>query len=692
MPFDTSQSAYIELRNIVAEKTGGLVAWVGSGLSVSGGLPTWPHLIEKLIDAMENKATSLNDEDAFDLLRIASLVRGEIDYWVAFEIALKALGSSSYLSVVRRALAPRTDITLPRYYRDIWALGFSGVLSVNMDRLATRAYIEANPNQTPIEFDGSRAGSLTHVLRSPRRFITNLHGTVEDSSSWILTKTQMRNLLRNEGYKTFIRTCVSSNTVLFLGVSADDIAVGGHFEALSDLGIDVGPHFWVTDRRDSATDRWAERSGIRVIRYNAHGDDHHELDELFDDLIRYMPVDDNAPPVFIPDTIQTQTILPPPHQLAKEDSETIRAVLNERAQRILGNDSGQQYDEFDEFCKQYDEPIYRAWYTTSEEGENSLLGYKLLQEIARGAFGRVYRSLTEDGEQVAIKVLREDVRREPGLMQCFRRGVRSMRILSDHDVDGMVPYRSASEIPAFVVMDWVEGPDLREAVSARRLNDWAGILRVGVDLAAIINSAHRLPERVLHRDLRPSNVMLEGFDVLDEWGVVVLDFDLSWHKGATEMTVIQHAAAMVGYLAPEQLAPDSHISTRHASVDSFGLGMTLFFMIARHDPIPAQHRHEHWEHDVQAAARRTPSLSWRSVPARFARTIVHATKDAQFDRWDVTQIEKELRRLSEATLDPSSVESAELVSEELAIRSDYARRNTYGTTLNIQRSPDHLLV
>ena len=164
------------------------------------------------------------------------------------------------------------------------------------------------------------------------------------------------------------------------------------------------------------------------------------------------------------------------------------------------------------------------------------------------------------------------------------------------DVAGMVAYQEASEIPAFVVMDWVDGPTLSAAREARQIDDWGSILKIGCQMTDIIRHAHAIPERVLHRDIRPANIMLKGFyGRPDEWRVVVLDFDLSWHQGALEQSVIHGAVA--GYLAPEQIQAIPGASTRHAAVDSFGVGMTLYFMIAGTDPLPAQHLHRDWEKD-----------------------------------------------------------------------------------------------
>lgn len=247
-------------------------------------------------------------------------------------------------------------------------------------------------------------------------------------------------------------------------------------------------------------------------------------------------------------------------------------------------------------------------------------------------------------------------------------GVRSMRILHERRVDGMVSYLDASEIPAFVVMEWVEGPNLGEAVTSRYIGGWSEILRIGSELAGILREAHFLPERVLHRDLRPSNIMLADYYTdPDDWKVVVLDFDLSWHRDAFERSVLHTTAA--GYLAPEQIRPMAGASTRHAAVDSFGLGMTLLYLCTKEDPLPDQHRHEGWRSLVQRSCESVGTVEWRSMPSRFGRLIIGATQDTQAARWDMSEIGREIDQLRAALASPDSVETVELLAEEVAARS-----------------------
>jgi len=367
--------------------------------------------------------------------------------------------------------------------------------------------------------------------------------------------------------------------------------------------------------------------------------------------------------------LQTELELPPPDDLIKEVSdEKIRQMLNARASIILSGQDEQAYREYSAFCRSYDKAIYRAWYVTTESPNNLLLGYELTEEIAEGAFGRVFRAKDPDGNEIAIKLLKESVRRKPDMLQSFRRGVRSMRILSNHNVEGMVPYRKASEIPAFAVMDIINGPDLGEAVESQYCKDWTVVLRIAVELANIVREGHQLPERVLHRDIRPQNIMLKDyFTDSDNWRVVVLDFDLSWHMGASEVSVIDQSTAS-GYLAPEQVERRSSESTRNAAIDSFGLGMTLYYLRTGRKPQYLQHKHDGWSQALMDSIQAFKCKQWCSLPNRYARLIEHSTLDKQSDRLDMSQIEGELEQLKAAFTIPSSVESAELVAEEIAAR------------------------
>ena len=679
MDFDKTQNAYISLRNVIAERTESIVVWVGSGLSTPAGIPVWKTLREQLLGALRNKASSMDEESKHRILDVCSKINNQSNNWVAFEMLRNALGDATWKDGIREALRVEKTGQTPEIYSKIWKLHVHGMLNLNLDRLATKSFVETMIDQVPIEFVGKHASDYAHVLKSPQSFICNLHGDVQDASSWILTAKDLRLLLQNPGYRTFVQGCLTSKTIIFLGISADDLAVGSFLENLTKIGVDFGAHYWITSRRDLDTDKWAEKVGVRLIRYEAKDKDHSVLAEMFNDLESFISKDNPATALpIVPDIIENSGLaLPTENELFKMESDEIRIILNKEAKEILQKGDPSAYENYEKFTQRYDEAIYRAWYTSTSSENNQLLGHTLQKEVASGAFGTVYQAVDGMGEQVAIKVLHEGIRKNSDLLHNFRRGVRSMRILKSHNITGMVNYRDAFEIPACVVMDWIDGPDLNKAVEAGQISDWATLLKVSSTIAYIVRQGHLLPERVLHRDLRPSNVMLKDYyGNHEDWQVIVLDFDLSWHRGAFERDVV-HGSSALGYLAPEQLQEIRGVSTRHAAVDSFGLGMILYFLITGRNPIPEQHLHATWENDILKSAEKRPCDTWCSMPRCLARLIIKSTKHLQSERWDMAQIQGELERLTSAENEPESVKSAELLAEEFAYRSEFMNGYTW---------------
>ena len=601
------------------------------------------------------------------------IAQEEKNYWVAFEILKNALGSTSYKAALREVLGAADKASVPKAYEVLWNLRIGGILNLNLDRLATRAYTSLNKDKQIVEFSGKDCGNFIHMFKSTLPFIANLHGHSADASTWVLTSPELRGLSASQGYRTFINTCISSRTILFLGISAQDTAVGGHLERLAKQNIDTGQHFWVTHRSDEAQEKWAESVGIRIIYYN--GDNNHEeLHKILNDLLKFVPQEESqAPPVQSPigaDLVVCAPVLSP-EELAPRSAEEQRQILNIYARKILEHGTADEYEKYEQFCKEYESPIYRSWHVSVRPPHNVLLGYVIKSEIGRGAYGRVFQADAPDGTNVAIKILHQEIREDTERLQSFRRGIRAMRYLSERGIKGMIPYRQAAEIPACTIMDYIPGPNLKEAVESRQIGDWETVLKISVELARILKSAHGIPERVLHRDIRPSNIMLQGFyDNSGAWNVVLLDFDLSWHNHAIEVSVMNVNAA-TGYLAPEQVMRNNIASTRSALVDSYGLGMTLYFLRRAIEPKFLEHRHETWK-DTLKQLGEIKCDEWKSLPKRFARVIHNATLDKQSDRWDMSFILGELERLQEAFRRPKNVIAAELLAEEITMRGEFS--------------------
>lgn len=668
--FNTNQESFKALAQIVAQRSRPLVAWVGAGLSVPARLPTWVKLRDFLCDVLRQKAEEADASDKDAIFGKVEAAKIQTNLWIAFGILREGLGMSTYQYSIRDALREAERAAIPDAYKALWKLRLSGVLNLNIDRLASRAFTEVHGSKSMTEFSGRNAASHAHVLGNLAvPFIANLHGTHADATSWVFTNDELVSLMDADGYKEIIATCILSRAIVFVGVSAEDFAAGGHMTRMRERRIDALPHFWLTDRRDRETVQWAERSGVLLIHYSNPDGKHSELQECIEGLLQFLPEEPPALPVRPIAVSASVAVLPPSTELVGvADANQIRQTLNAEAARILGDDTQESYAKYEEFSIEYEEAIHRAWFVPRKPEGTQILGYQIVRKIKEGGFGTVYEVKDREDNRFALKLLHESIRSEPEHLQSFRRGVRSMRMLTSAAVGGIVRYHDACEIPAFVVMDLVPGPTLHSFVMQRTDLAWGMLMDIACRLAGIIRRSHQHPEGIMHRDIRPPNVMFkEEWHGADDWDVVVLDFDLSWHKGAQERSVTIEAYS--GYLAPEQVIRDGRYSTRSSLVDAYGLGMTLFFLRTRREPAFMQSAQAQWRESLEVCVRENPCREWISLPRRYFRLIENSTFLEQSRRWDVSQLEAELLRLKSALENAEGVDSAELLAEELMARA-----------------------
>lgn len=666
-----SQKDVEALRLEFSERSRPIVFWIGAGLSAPT-MPSWTGVRDTLLTSLRENAKTLNPVDQKSLLAEHNQIKETSDIWLQFDRLEKTIGRELFVQRIKELLSPSERNAIPPAQAKLWELAPTGIVTLNLD-LFTQRSSTAHPTQAvPINIQPGKFGEHLNVLRERRPFIAYPHGHLDSPAQWTFTKSELDKRLGDPRYIEWLTLLFRASTIVFVGITADDIAIGSPIERISANRIHVTGHFWLTARDDSAADRWAGDHGTRVIRYENKTGDHSELLRVLQGLASPVRQEDPAKevPVFPKSAAGVEGVLPSPEALANEPEESKRTVLNAHAKRILSNpDVAERDRQYSAFLERYGRSVHGAWYASTTEGENQFLGYHLLSEIDGGAFGTVYKGLDTDGSPIAIKVLKSENFRKPGFHRSFRRGANSLRILTERSVPGIVKYIDAAEIPPTIVMSWSDGRSLSELVEAGSLNGWTERVAVALRLATILRTCHALPERVLHRDLRPANVMIEDcYDQLAEWKVVVLDFDLSWHKGAEDHSIM-HSPAF-GYLAPEQRSKGKH-PTRNALVDSYGLGMTLYFMCTGKNPYPDQHLHVNWVTDTFRAFEARRCANWVSLPRRMARLICNITQDEQSARATMTQIEGELQSLQTAATTAHDVPLVDVVTEELAARTEH---------------------
>jgi serine/threonine protein kinase len=209
---------------------------------------------------------------------------------------------------------------------------------------------------------------------------------------------------------------------------------------------------------------------------------------------------------------------------------------------------------------------------------NRLGPYEIVSPLGAGGMGEVYRAKdTRLGREVAVKVLPQHLSSNPEIRARFEREAKTVSSLNHPNICTLFDVGREGDTD-FLVMELIEG----ETLAARLMKGalpLADVLKVGAQIADALDRAHRAG--VMHRDLKPGNVMLT------KSGAKLMDFGLARASalGATsELTSSPTVASPITaegtllgtfpYMAPEQLEGQE----ADARADLWALGCVLYEM------------------------------------------------------------------------------------------------------------------
>ncbi|MGY0022261.1 protein kinase domain-containing protein [Streptomyces sp. YJ-C3] len=215
--------------------------------------------------------------------------------------------------------------------------------------------------------------------------------------------------------------------------------------------------------------------------------------------------------------------------------------------------------------------------------------FRIEEALDRGGMGSIWTATeTATGRLVAVKALRLDAytqgrfspaertRRRVELMKRFEREGAILEEL-DHPAIPRLLHRGYHHEEPYLVMEYVDGVNLRELLDLRRPFPFGAAVAIAVQIAEALGHAHT--NGVVHRDLKPGNVVIAAAD----GAVKLLDFGIAHlaDPDATRYTALGATPGSAGYMAPEQLRGQQDIS---AAVDLYALGSVLFELFTGEKP------------------------------------------------------------------------------------------------------------
>ncbi|MEV4311473.1 Stk1 family PASTA domain-containing Ser/Thr kinase [Actinocrispum sp. NPDC049592] len=228
------------------------------------------------------------------------------------------------------------------------------------------------------------------------------------------------------------------------------------------------------------------------------------------------------------------------------------------------------------------------------------LGYGGMSEVHKGRDVRL-------GRDVAVKVLRADLARDPQFQERFRREAQNAAALNHPAIvavyDTGETRTEYGPLP-YIVMEYVDGRTLRDIVKTEGPLPGQRAMEIMADVCAALDFSHR--HGIIHRDVKPANVM-----ITKTGAVKVMDFGIARavHDGQAAVT---QTAAVIGtaqYLSPEQARGE----TVDARSDVYATGCVLFELLTGEPPFtgdsPVAVAYQHVREDPRKPSQLNPRVS-----------------------------------------------------------------------------------
>ena len=256
-----------------------------------------------------------------------------------------------------------------------------------------------------------------------------------------------------------------------------------------------------------------------------------------------------------------------------------------------------------------------------------LLGerYRIIDTLGEGGMANVY--LAEDiilQRKVAVKILRLDLQNEPQTQARFQREALATSELSHPNIVSVLDVGTDHGLP-YMVMEYVDGPDLKEYIRQNAPLDLHEVIRIMDQILSAVALAHK--HNVIHRDLKPQNILMDK-----RGNIKIAEFGIAVALNQSSVTQTNSVMGSVHYMAPEQTR--GGLVTKQS--DIYSLGIILYELITGTVPFngdtPVSIALKHAQEPIPSIRKKD-----QSVPQALENVVLKATAKDPRDRYATAQ-------------------------------------------------------
>ncbi len=294
--------------------------------------------------------------------------------------------------------------------------------------------------------------------------------------------------------------------------------------------------------------------------------------------------------------------------------------------------------------KQTDAAILRSTLELADDQVPEMVKYEVIEFIGRGGMGSVYRAKAkENGEQFAIKVLRQEFVRDPIAVKRFEQEATAASKLSHPNLAAVFGHDRTVAGAPYIIMEYLNGRSLAAVLREEGKLSFHRSLNMFIQVCDALSYAHQ--QGVIHRDVTPGNIILTATEDGEEiarvvdFGIAKVHNDL---RATQEMTETGSVLGSPSYMSPEQCLA----LNLDARSDIYSLGCVIYETVTGHVLFDG-------ENPVQIIARHLnddPSSVRKSteVPGPLLAVIATCLQRDASKRYDtINELRVDLQRLKE---------------------------------------------